>query len=63
MAGCFGNSAYDRYLERESDIYNRSFETYECDTCDHVCSIDDLKEEDGRFYCPECNKDLGEIDN
>ena len=38
MAGCFGNSAYDRYLERETDRY-----------CDEMYSDDEDDEKQEKF--------------
>ena len=53
MAGCFGNSAYDRYLERQLYDYLDSLDNAECPNCGFKVCLDDF-EEDEEIICPKC---------
>lgn len=59
MAGCFGNSIFDRNMEQQLNEYLRQFddERLECDTCGFIADIDEWEVEEldkDRVYCPNC---------
>lgn len=63
MAGCFGNSDYDRYLEREVDEYlsrydeedQQTYVDYKCSECGEEFSS--VYEDDNEGICPHCGHD------
>lgn len=65
MAGCFDNSPYDRYLEREVDRYLDEQEEYEeeyaswCAKCEEQFKEYELEEKQTK--CEICGRELQEI--
>lgn len=64
MAGCFGNSAYDRMMERELYKYLDSLDKWVCPWCNYEGSFDKLSD-DPDYYnpetdaikCPKCERE------
>lgn len=69
MSGCFGNSDYDRYMERELDSYLDSCLDFKCLDCGEEFNEAALDENDNEV-CPYCLSDeirdnsiIGEYDD
>lgn len=58
MAGCFGNSFWDRAMERQLNQYLDSQDAFYCDNCGYEGHIDDdnigYDEDTNEVICPKC---------
>ena len=56
MAGCYGNSAEDRYYEKQLDDYLDDLsEPWICDRCGEIIGeLDDYEEVDNEILCGNC---------
>lgn len=62
MSGCFDNSKFDKYIERQLDEYLDQFDDeLVCEECGYHAFMenwDTLPDDKDRVYCPECNTSL-----
>lgn len=59
MAGCFGNSIFDRCMEQQLDRYLAELDDEDlvCEECGYKAPLekwDTLPLDKDRVYCPEC---------
>lgn len=56
MAGCFGNSVFDRCMEQQLFQYLDYLDDMNCPKCNAEFNEDDFDWDEDTFVCPECGE-------